>query len=179
MTIISFTYNQLLRSYEASSGYWHFVTRAILEVFIKVLSTVVDPEVKVRIRGKYLHMPLSHRLPIYAIDYSFYDELPTRVSRYLREKYGYLNLIDVGANIGDTVLACFDNQECSNGRYLAIEANPGFLKYLRKNCSRIDNLRILEAYCGSTDEEVEVKIDARRGTAVISEYGGGYRIENC
>jgi len=84
-------------------------------------------------------MPISHRLPIYKAAFRFYDGLPLRLSNFLREKYGYLSLIDVGANIGDTILFCFNNQD---DKFIAIEPNPHFTKYLRKSCNGIKNFRM-------------------------------------
>lgn len=174
MNVVSFIYNQLLRFYKASTGPKQLVARVMLEVFIRSLNTIADFEVKTKIWGKHLYMPLSHRLPIYMISNPYYDELPIRLSAFLRDKYGYLSLIDIGANIGDTIHACVGSED---DKFLAIEANPRFARYLRKNCGKIKNCRLLEVYCASSDGESEIKIDEKKGTATISEQEGGHRID--
>lgn len=115
-------------------------------------------------------MPLSHKLPWYVAVNPFYDELMTRLSRYLRDRDGRVTLIDVGANIGDTITACAEHPA---DRFLAIEPNPHFGSYLRQNCGHLPNFRALDVCCSSADGESEFEIDEQDGTAKIRERPGG------
>lgn len=60
-------------------------------------------------------------------------------------------MIDIGANIGDTIAACFAEP---TDRFLAIEPDPHFLHYLRKNCATIENCTALEVLCGPVDADL-------------------------
>jgi FkbM family methyltransferase len=122
------------------------------------------------LRGRHLYMPLSHRLPLYMATNSYYDELPIRLSTFMRTKYGYLSFIDVGANIGDTICACIGSED---DKFLAIEPNTHFARYLRKNCDNIQNCKLLEVYCSSSDGKSQFRIDEKNGTATITEHVGG------
>src|SRR5688572_30575126 len=118
--------NWLFQAYFRSAGIKHLILHILLELIRRCLMKLGDPAYKVVIKGKELLLPSSHKLPFYIAEYPFYDTLPGRLSTYLRDKDGYLSMIDVGANVGDTILSCYErDDDC----FLAIEADPGFIRY--------------------------------------------------
>jgi hypothetical protein len=102
-----------------------------------------DPPCQMRVPDiqQELFLPLSHRMPEFRIRYPYYDRSLTRLSELLRSKGLLVGLIDVGANIGDTVLSCNIQQE---EKCLAIEPHPAFIQYLRRNVSNLAHCEIVE-----------------------------------
>lgn len=129
-----------------------------------------DPGCSMEVHRMTLEMPLSHALPYYLRSFPLYDRLPGRLSEYVHAEYGFLNCIDVGANVGDTIAALSRNV---NERFLAIEPNPKFNMYLRRNFGHADNIEILDYYCSSSSEAKRYMIDEHSGTASITVKGTG------
>jgi FkbM family methyltransferase len=114
------------------------------------------------VRGDQLWLPLSHDLPIYTATQNLYDSLPRRLGSFLRENYGSLRCIDVGANVGDTVFA-FGKGE--NDRFIAIEPNTKFAQYLRRNHGMDPRVKIIEALCSDSMNEASFSFGEHGGTA--------------
>ncbi len=161
----SFLYNQLLRTYRTPTRCQKLL-RHLLTFLRKLFIKCGDPECSVPVRGKDLYMPLSHQLPIYLATHPCYDGIFTRVSEYLRTTRGKFVCVDVGANIGDSIAACYARED---DHFLAIEANPHFVRYLKKNSQHIPNITLLEIYCASSDGAFKFTIDEKGGTATISQ----------
>lgn len=132
-----------------------------------------DPSCAMPVHGRMLHMPLSHALPLSIKLYPFYDKLPTRLSNFIFDKYGELRLIDVGANIGDTIAAF--NQH-STDRFLAVEPNPHFNAYLQTNYGTDPNVTILSYMCTAADSTGSYAIQEHSGTASLERTEGGLEI---
>ena len=155
----------LLASYSSSRGSKRFAFRVVYEVLRQFLILFGDRPYQVNVRGNVFMIPASHKLPFYVAECPYYDELPRRLSKYLRQQDTHFAMIDVGANVGDTILACFAHED---DRFLAVEANPDYVWYLKRNCARVQNCVLVEAYCSSEDLGItKVKIDATKGTARI------------
>jgi FkbM family methyltransferase len=126
------------------------------------------------IHGKRLQIPLSHPLPDYLRQFRFYDRLPLRISTYIHARYGVLNCIDIGANIGDTVAAFFQQE---SDTFLAVEPNPNFNKLLRENWGSNRNVIIVEEVCSSGSKEGNFEIQQASGTAIINQSKEGIVIK--
>lgn len=122
------------------------------------------------IHGKTLKLPLSHALPHYLKSFPFYDRLPRRLSDFVRANYGFLKCIDVGANIGDTIAAFYKSE---HDMFLAIEPNPKFNNYLRKNFGDDQNIKILDYFCSSSSAAQNFEIKEHSGTASIQSNVNG------
>lgn len=83
-----------------------------------------------RLQKKNFFCPFSHKMLFYQKDFPLYDRQLSRLCNWLAS---YLNreigIIDVGANIGDTVR----NIGLSNAFYLCIEGDKSFSKYIKSN----------------------------------------------
>jgi len=157
-------YNGLLWAYRRTSGATRLFFRCALESLIRTFTVLGDGGIRTEIRGKILSMPISHRLPLVVANCPIYDELLTRLSHFLRNRYSMFCMVDVGANIGDTILACANDPA---DRFLAVEVNQRFLKYLRQNCAKIPNLTVVEALCADENAEVKITVAQRNGTASV------------
>tara|TARA_B100000902_G_scaffold136412_1_gene134648 strand:- start:125 stop:958 length:834 start_codon:yes stop_codon:yes gene_type:complete len=83
---------------------------------------------KMIIGNKKLLMPPEHNLSWYNIIYKEYDKyLPSLVSQISKNS----SVIDIGANIGDTVYRMLDSNP--NLKYYCVEADDYFYGYLKRN----------------------------------------------
>ena len=138
---------------------------SVLQFLRSIISKMFgDPSISAKIHGQKLYMPLSHNLPIYVNRFKFYDTALTRISKFLRLDKKNLVYIDVGANIGDSILAINPKKK---DVIIAIEPNPKFQKYLRKNLVNLNNIVIKEVMCSSSPKKEKVKILEKNGTASI------------
>lgn len=129
-----------------------------------------DPPCQSEVHGRLLKMPLSHALPWYLERFPLYDSLLRRLSTYLHELYGPLSCVDVGANIGDSIAAV---QQHAYDRFLAIEPNPHFIKYLRENFGDDSNVIIIESLCSSTKDHKKRRLTETAGTASLVDDAEG------
>jgi FkbM family methyltransferase len=119
-----------------------------------------------QVRDQLLWMPFSHMLPYYSSVAPQYDTLLQRLATYIRSSQGRVCGIDVGANIGDTILAC---ALTSKDQFLAIEPVPLFFHYLERNLGDQPNVFRIQRICSSKDTDLNFQIEASRGTAQIRE----------
>jgi FkbM family methyltransferase len=108
-------------------------------------------------------MPLSHNLPLMVAQKPLYDSLLKRLVQHLRQRDGSVSLVDVGANIGDTVIAC--NLEPGDTA-LCIEPNAEYWPYLQRNLqlSRGHCLSV-QSLVGRTDGALTLTALTSQGTA--------------
>ncbi|RAM49584.1 MAG: hypothetical protein C6Y22_21375, partial [Hapalosiphonaceae cyanobacterium JJU2] len=157
MYISTLVYKNFLRSKGISYIFWFLVRKILIKFYC-------DPSCVLTIHDRSLQLPLSHALPIYLKEYQFYDRLHKRISKYIHYKYGYLKCIDVGANIGDSIAAFYD-KNFSKDKFLAIEPNPNFKKYLISNWQHSNNVTILSFICSSESSTGTYALVEKNGTA--------------
>jgi len=170
-----FLFKAMLSLYKRADKQKKKAIRLVLELIRRILIWFGDPPYSIEIHGRRMTLPVSHKLPIYVIDYPLYDTLPTRVADYLRNRDSVLVMVDVGANIGDTILDC--SKESSADQFLGVEANPGFVPYLKTNTSNLEGFLLVQAFCHSGDEkQAYVRIESIGGTARVLEVENGLAI---
>jgi FkbM family methyltransferase len=125
-----------------------------------------DPIVERKVGNKLLQMRASHKLPSYYDAFPFfYDRALPRIAEKIGKIDGSLNLIDIGANIGDTVSLITDKVD---GSFLCVEGDEQFLPFLKKNLEGLKKSKIVieESFCGeSPDQSESLKIRHENGTA--------------
>ena len=128
------------------------------------------------VKGRFLRMPFSHQLPVYLSGDGYYDSLIPRVTAFIRAREGRICGIDVGANIGDTILAAFgDNKD----QFLAVEPNPVFFKYLGKNVAEVQGVRLSKAVCGAMDGQASFSVATAAGTARLEQSASNGTAMEC
>lgn len=140
-----------------------FPSRLAKALRVLVLKVGFDPACKVRISGMPIPvlLPFSHQLPIYRSRHMHYDRLPGALAAYVRSRRGSLHMIDVGANVGDTILGtCPEPRD----RYLALEPHPDFFPYLIGNMEAVAGVTCLQEACGESDGLLGFN-RSRKGTA--------------
>lgn len=152
-----------------------FSSHAAKALRVLTLKLGFDPPCKVQVAGMQLPLllPLSHQLPFYRSRHPYYDRLPGLLATYLRETRGSLYMIDVGANVGDTILSTFPG---TTDHYLALEPHPDFFPYLVANTSVFSNVVRLQVACGESEGRLGFA-DSAKGTAASVDVGKpGYEV---
>lgn len=139
----------------------------------RLIQLRMDPDCILPIHGRLLRLPLSHNLPLYQTLFPLYDQLPSRLGRFIRQHKGVLTCIDVGANIGDTVAAFYGH---ATDTFLAIEPNPRYRAYLQANWGWCERVRIEDVLCTTEQGQAPFALEEHDGTAVFvpTEKGATY-----
>ena len=112
-----------------------------------------DRVVKRNVQGVDLYLPWSHLLPDYARATPTYGQNLVELAAGLGAELGRdtpLHVLDVGANVGDSAAQIVSR---TPARVLAVEGDPYWIEYLRRNCGSDDRVTIADvflAYPGSS-----------------------------
>jgi FkbM family methyltransferase len=90
-----------------------------------------DPTICYRIGPAELAMPMSHMLPIFRCDLESYLRNFSRIIAHVSQEWPKLRVIDVGANVGDTLALI--REANPNAIVLCVEGNPAYLRFLSQN----------------------------------------------
>lgn len=138
----------------------------LLHFFRKKFFLSFDPLIKVKIGEKKIFMNVSHSLPVYYYKFLNYDRALPRICKKLKETDLNLSVIDVGANIGDTISLITD---IVSGNFLCIEGDEQYIPVLKKNIKLMNESNIInieEVYCGENNLD-NLEVDRTNGTAKI------------
>jgi FkbM family methyltransferase len=124
---------------------------------------VSDPAVDCSLGAYNLRLPLSHELPFYRRTFPDYACNLGRVSFYARQKYPNLIMIDVGANIGDSVAIV---HQYSDHPVLCLEGEPRFFRLLKENTRNLPGVEIEQTFIGAPGDHV-ANVDACHGNAQV------------
>jgi len=124
---------------------------------------ISDPRVTFSLRAYNLCLPLSHELPFYRRHFPDYAANLGRVSFYARQKYPDLTMIDVGANIGDSVAIV---RSYGDMPVLCLEGEPRFFRLLKENTRNLSTVEIEQTFIGAPGDQIG-RIDANAGNAQV------------
>ena len=130
---------------------------------LRKLRIIFNIDQTLEINNKKLILPPDHLLSFYHKIYPSYDKY---LENFIKDKNN-LNIIDIGANVGDTLLRILSD----NNNYFCIEPNDYFLKYLKINVNnnlnahKNTNIKIIFDLVG---EELEGYLDNKNGTATLT-----------
>lgn len=107
------------------------IVRKITREYQRLLSIYsVDSIVLTYLNKKPFFCPFSHKLLFYQKEFPLYDKQLPKLCHWLQKKIDRkLNIIDIGANVGDTVR----NIGIKDAYYLCIEGDKSFSKYIKHN----------------------------------------------
>jgi FkbM family methyltransferase len=124
---------------------------------------VSDPAVDLLLGTFNLRLPLSHELPFYRRKFPHYASNLGKVSFHARRKYPDLTMIDIGANIGDSVAIA---HSYSDHPVLCMEGEPRFFQLLKENTRNLPAVEIEQTFIGAPGDHVG-SIDVRSGNAQV------------
>jgi FkbM family methyltransferase len=124
-----------------------------------------DPIVRLRVGGRVLLMPWSHNLPLILRNNPLYEAEIGRLARHLSETDGQLVLVDVGANIGDTIATL---PKLDRAKFLCIDGSERYFDLLRQNYAADAQVKVEFALLtDGTDQTSSTRIKEGQGTAHV------------
>ena len=152
-------YNILLKNYSPLQrlgifqGWWRKIT--------------IPPfDAKTKLYGSVVVLPSTHLIPVVARKYpTFNNPYLELVYDCVKEKNRKINIVDVGASIGDTFLFIRKNLPLAIDKIFCVEGHPGFAKYLAVNTKSFPEAIILRAVLSDKNEEVSSLVEIHESTA--------------
>ena len=122
--------NELLQRRKHTT--FHYVWRRLLLRSRMYLITYGDPLVRYELDGHTLWLPISHELPLYRSDLPEYSRNVGRIAACVAEQYADFTLVDIGANIGDTLAVV---RSFRHFPVLCVEGEDRFFSILKLNAA--------------------------------------------
>jgi FkbM family methyltransferase len=129
-----------------------------------------DPVVHWEINGRKLELPLSHQLPFYRREFPTYAANLERLAAAIRRELGCLAMIDVGANIGDSV-ALAAARDGDTG--LLIEGDKRYFELLKRNTAALDGVVCVSTMLSDAPGKVPVRLVTSGGTGQVIDASAG------
>lgn len=124
----------------------------------------------IRVGNYDLKLNKSHSLPFNIKNYPDYNKNLPRLVRFLNQSYPGLSVIDVGANVGDTVLFI---KEKANVPVICFEGDPYYSHLLKRNTAPFNDVTIFDFFLSDQDETIRVGFNIDQGTLSVKEEEGG------
>ena len=137
----------------------------------KFLLLFGDVNVEFKYHKYSLQIPFSHDLPLNMKMFPTYNVNLGEITKIVHQKYADLKVIDVGANIGDSVAVMHHEAVVP---ILCIEGNPKFLKLLEQNAKQFKDIEIEASFVG--EKSVKVNPQNNLGTAFLEESNDGIMV---
>jgi FkbM family methyltransferase len=158
-------YNWTISELDSNQLFKRSIAKISLRL-IKKISSFHDPLINYRLNSYDIKIPLSHSLPIVLKQYPDYAKNLARVASCVYHKYPHLTIIDIGANIGDSVFILKEKVPCP---ILCIEGDSRFFQILQINTAACENVSIKQVFVGTTDEQANKELVIVAGTAHFAE----------
>jgi FkbM family methyltransferase len=171
--IAQWIHSGLTRSLSEDSNFTGAARRRFFGALRRRMLRWHDPVVRHELpdrRSVLLH--LSHNYPYYKAAHPYYDTSLGRLASFIEAQKGTLAMVDVGANVGDTL---WQLPAESRGRFLCIEADDKYFPLLELNTRGQDSVLSVKAICDERDRESNVTLVQKAGTSYISESGGSVK----
>lgn len=123
--IATFIYRQILCSKHKITFRFYTKLRALV-------LKVCDPLITLEFRGYTLTMPFSHTIFLNQKLYPTYDMQLHKITSYIAQKMGFIHIVDVGANIGDTAVF----MDMPQAQFLLIEGEKNYNTLIKHNFLR-------------------------------------------
>ncbi len=163
MTLAQWTLDLGLRL-DGARGFGR-VAAAAVRAARKLQVKLHDPPVVYRIGNIPLQLRLSHQLPYYRRRFPQYSSNIGRIGAAIQQKYPDMSLIDIGANVGDTVAIV---RELAHFPILCIEGSPTYLPSLQLNVGELADVEIEAAYVGGESGIVAASARSLGGTGYLA-----------
>jgi FkbM family methyltransferase len=155
-----------------------YIKRIIKRAYKKLKKKPMPNPFKVMEVGNYLLKSNSeHSLDKYLKLFPNYSiNFPRLLSWVITDEEKSELIIDVGANIGDTV-ALLRSFNIVNP-ILCVEGNPLYLPILKENLGQFTNVTIIETYLSDTEADLNWEIESVNGTAKLVESNIGKSVSS-
>ena len=150
-------YNLALYTYKKETRFARYVEKLYNR---RLQNKSKDAPVLSRLNHQLFTCPFSHKLLFYQKEFPLYDRQLAKLCFYMKKQLNRsLNIIDVGANVGDSVV----NIGINDAFYLCIEGDYSFSRYLEYNLKKYRHSleRCLLSDC---DEDLPYTLNISNGT---------------
>lgn len=110
--------------------------------------------------------------------YKYYPDANTQLARLAKmiiSKYDDASMIDIGANVGDTIAVVRSH---INIPVIAIEGDPFSFSFLQKNAAQFNNVVILKQFLGEEKKEMFVSMEKEGwNNTIIPDEKGSKKLE--
>lgn len=142
------------------------IKNIIRRKLVKLISSVYDPLIDFKIGNQTIKIPLSHPLrEILKIFPQLNYNLP-RLVKFVSDREKDVKVIDIGANIGDTV-AFIKNY--ADVPILCIDGDDKYISILKQNITQYKNISICHSLVGAETRKINLELKKERGTAYLVE----------
>lgn len=123
-----------------------------------------DSIVKSHTNGQTMLCNFAHKLPFYRKEYPMYDRQLSTLCHFIHNELKHtINIIDVGANIGDTVL----NIGLKDAYYICIEGNDNYSKLINTNLKGRYNYTVEHCFLTDNPCDNNYLVETHNGTAKL------------
>lgn len=133
---------------------------------IRLISSFYDPLVTTRIGNQNIKIPFSHPLRENVIVHPQMNYNLARIIKYATEIQSNIKVIDIGANIGDTV-AYIKNY--TDAPVLCIDGDDKYIEILKENVAQYNNVSVCKTFVGQETKEIFGELKKERGTGIVTE----------
>lgn len=158
----SFVYKNFINS--SGEKFSQKIKFLIYSALKKILLKFKDPEINYTLWGSPVKIPFSYNLPLIINQHPNYNLNLKRISGYLHTKYEDLKIIDVGGNIGDTVILL---KSLDDFPILSIEGDAKFFSMLKENSKKFSNVVSKNVFLGEANIILKAALNANLGTGNI------------
>lgn len=140
------------------------VQRRVFALARRMLSTSRGRCLRYNLAGSEILLPLTHDLPFIRSEYPQYASNIARVCHHVAGKYPDLCVIDIGANVGDTVAIIREHSQCP---ILCVEADVYYFELLSENIqrARFQSVEAVRAFVATYTGELKGQLVSSAGTA--------------
>jgi FkbM family methyltransferase len=146
------------------------IAHSVVHTFIKkAILKMGDPVVRATVHGVELLLPLSHDLPRHIAKFPYYDTVLPNLVRFLIQEARVarpLTIVDVGANIGDTVRMLDAAAGAGNISFICVAPDDVFLALLHRNSQGLA-VEVHSFLAASRTEEINAAFQRNSGTAAV------------
>lgn len=130
--------------------------KEIFKPFLKSKELAKQGTKTVRVGNYSLTANQSHLIEVHLREHPLYSRNVARLVKLFTKKYPDLGIIDVGANIGDTV-ALLRTEDVNNKVY-CVEGEPTFWGFLAKNLTQFQNVESFRTFLGEKTETLKLSL---------------------
>lgn len=148
----------------------NYIKKVVFSIGYEIIKTPIEvssDKIVTKKIGKFnLLMREDHKLPIFLKHLPHYSKNLPRLAVALKNKYPELSMIDVGANIGDTVALV--KSEC-NIPIHCIDGDEDFFELLEKNIKQFENVFVYKQLLGEKRATFNAELKKNIETARIQQ----------
>ena len=107
----------------------------------------------------------DHLIENYLKEHKFYSKNLPRIAKLIEGKYSKYSIIDIGANIGDTIALL--RSEGVKQMIYCFEGEPVYFELLEKNAKIFNQVKIYKQFLGEETITAKLQISSTAGTAKL------------